>query len=122
MRSLLTNANAQTAALDVLGAGGAPAVTVNNYGGAQNLSTGNATLQQLTGNPNSTINSVIHPQDIVGTVSGGNPATPSYSTNNAATGVTTTVTAINTGQNFVSNAVSIFTGTDPDPISVPLIS
>ena len=110
-RGTLTNANAQTAALDVLGAGGAPAITANNYGGAQNLTTGNATLQQLTGNPHSTINSVIHPQDIVGTVSGGNPATPTYSTTSAATGVTTTVTAINTGQNFVSNAVSIFTGT-----------
>ena len=94
----------------LLGPSGAPNITVNNYGGAQNLNTGNATLQQLTGNPHSTINSVIHPQDIVGTVSGGNPATPTYSTTSAATGVATVVTAINTGQNFVSNAVSIFTG------------
>ena len=102
--------NAQTAALVLLGPGGAPAIAANNYGGAQNLNTGNATLQQLTGNPHSTINSVIHPQDIVGTVSGGNPATPTYSTTSAATGVTTTVTARDSGQGAVSNFLNVLTG------------
>ena len=95
----------------LLGPSGAPNITVNNYGGAQNLNTGNATLQQLTGNPHSTINSVIHPQDIVGTVSGGNPATPTYSTTSAATGVTTVVMARDSGQGAVANILNIFSGT-----------
>jgi filamentous hemagglutinin len=58
-----------------------PKIELNNYGGAQNNETGNPTLQQVTGNENAQINSVVHPRDIVGktpVIVGGNPTNDAY--------------------------------------------
>ncbi len=58
-----------------------PNITLNNYGGAQNNETGNQTLQQVTGNENAQINSVVHPRDLIGktpVIVGGNPTNDAY--------------------------------------------
>jgi filamentous hemagglutinin len=86
-----------------------PNIQMNNYGGAQSNDTGNQTLQQVTGNKDSQINSVVHPNDFIGTVIGGNQATPSYiSTTN---GTKTEVTSTSDGKDPISNVVNTMTGT-----------
>jgi filamentous hemagglutinin len=89
-----------------------PDIQMNNYGGAQNLTTGNQTLQQLTGNTNAQINSVIHIQDLVGAsmLVGNNPTTPTY-TSTAADGTQSVVKALNDGRGFFGNLGNILTGT-----------
>lgn len=85
-------------------------VQLNNYGGAQNNATGNQTLQQLTGNKDAQINSVVHPNDFIGTVIGGNQATPSY-TGTTANGTKAEVKSTSEGKDPVSNIVNTMTGT-----------
>ncbi len=87
-----------------------PSVGLNNYGGAQSNETGNQTLQQFTGNKDAQINSVVHPNDFIGTVIGGNQATPSY-TSTATNGTKTEVTSTSDGKDPVSNVVNTMTGT-----------
>jgi filamentous hemagglutinin len=70
-------------------------IQMNNYGGAQNNETGNQTLQQVTGNKDAQINSVVQPRDIIGKTSvilGGNPTNETY-TNVSADGTKSVVTA-----------------------------
>jgi len=86
-----------------------PSVGLNNYGGAQNNETGNQTLQQFTGNKDAQINSVVHPNDFIGTVIGGNQATPSYTS--TTNGTKTEVTSTSDGKDPVSNVVNTMTGT-----------
>jgi filamentous hemagglutinin len=86
-----------------------PNIQMNNYGGAQSNDTGNQTLQQVTGNKDSQINSVVHPNDFIGTVIGGNQATPSYTS--TTNGIKTEVTSTSDGKDPVSNVVNTMTGT-----------
>ncbi len=80
------------------GKGAASNVNVNYYGGAANAADSSKTLQQLTGNEKATVNSTVHPQDFIGTVVGGNPAT--------------TTGAANDGRGVIGNAVNVLLGTD----------
>ena len=89
-----------------------PNIQMNNYGSAQNLETGNKTLQQLTGNNDAQINSTIHTKDLVGTsaVSGNNPTTPVYNNTNAD-GTKAEIKAVDDGKSVVKNLINIVTGT-----------
>ena len=87
-----------------------PSIQMNNYGGAQNVQTGNQTLQQLTANENATVNSVVHPNDLIGTVIGGNAPTPTH-TSTTADGAKTEVNAASDGRSAVGNALNVLTGT-----------
>jgi filamentous hemagglutinin len=86
-----------------------PNIQMNNYGGAQSNDTGNQTLQQVTGNKDAQINSVVHPNDFIGTVIGGNQATPSYTS--TTNGTKTEVTSTSDGKDPVSNFVNTMMGT-----------
>ncbi len=97
-RGSLTIGNALNESLNQNGKGAASNVNVNYYGGAANAADSSKTLQQLTGNEKATVNSTVHPQDFIGTVVGGNPAT--------------TTGAANDGRGAISNAVNILLGTD----------
>jgi filamentous hemagglutinin len=117
-RGTLTTTNAQNYLLNNggLGTGNGetttPPITMFNIGSAQNIAPANATLQQLTNNPNASITPIIHPQDIVGVsvFVGNNPATPTYTTT-SANGTVTTVTSTNDGKGTLDNAVNVITGT-----------
>lgn len=87
-----------------------PNIQMNNYGGAQNVQTGNRTLQQVTGNGDAMINSVVHVNDSIGTMIGGNQATPTY-TSVEADGTKTLATAIPNDKSPISNATNIMMGT-----------
>ncbi|WP_236657742.1 hemagglutinin repeat-containing protein [Limnohabitans sp. TS-CS-82] len=72
-----------------------PKIELNNYGGAQNNETGNQTLQQVTGNENAQINSVVHPRDLIGktpVIVGGNQTNDAYASV-SADGTKSVVTA-----------------------------
>ncbi|KZS14398.1 Uncharacterized protein APZ42_020256, partial [Daphnia magna] len=87
-----------------------PSIQLNNYGGAQNNESGSKTLQQVTGNENAQINSVVHPKDLVGktpVLVGGNPTNQTY--NNTATGSEPTK-AQDDGKGFFSNLWNILFG------------
>jgi filamentous hemagglutinin len=86
-----------------------PSIRLNNYGGAQNNESGNKTLQQVTGNENAQINSVVHPKDLVGAsvVVGHNPATPNYSSKGTQV---TNVESKDDGKGFFSNLWNILFG------------
>ena len=87
-----------------------PSIQMNNYGGAQNVQTGNQTLQQLTGNNNAKINSVVQQNDFIGTVVGGNPATSSY-TSSGPDGNATEVTSLPDGRSAIGNVYNVLKGT-----------
>jgi len=106
----LQSLNNQGGVKDANGNAVTPTVELNNYGGAQNNVTGNQTLQQFTGNKDAQINSVVHPNDLIGTVIGGNQATPSY-TSTSSNGAKTEVTLTSDGRDPVSNVVNTMTGT-----------
>jgi hypothetical protein len=80
-RGTLTTTNAEQYLINQGGAKDAdgnaiqPNIQMNNYGGAQNNKTGNQAFQQLTGNTDAQINSIVHPSDLVGTKVGNNPST-----------------------------------------------
>ncbi len=86
-----------------------PNIQLNNYGGAQNNESGSKTLQQVTGNENAQINSVVHPKDLVGAsvVVGHNPATPNYSSKGTQV---TSVESKDDGKGFFSNLWNILFG------------
>jgi filamentous hemagglutinin len=90
-----------------------PKIELNNYGGAQNNETGSQTLQQVTGNENAQINSVVHPKDLVGKtplIVGGNPTNQTYP--NATQPIDPPVaTAKDDGRGFWSNLYNTFFGT-----------
>ena len=88
----------------------APTIQMNNYGGAQNNETGNQTLQQITGNGGAQINSTIHPQDLIGTVVGGNQSNTTYISVDAD-GVQAQVNALSDGRGVVGNTINVLTGT-----------
>jgi filamentous hemagglutinin len=72
-----------------------PNIQMNNYGGAQSNETGNQTLQQVTGNKDAQINSLVQPRDIIGktpVILGGNKTAEAY-TNVSADGTKSVVAA-----------------------------
>ncbi len=108
----LQSLNNQGGVKDTNGNAVTPNVELNNYGGAQSNETGSQALQQVTGNENAQINSVVHPKDLVGktpVIVGGNPTNQTY-TNATTDTKPTVVTAADDGRGFWSNLYNTFFG------------